>query len=117
MKIELLLVLAACVCAVSFTITTTTMFTWFREPIAKIHPKLEELVFCPWCFSHWVTFIVLSFPQIKLYNVTGISLFDFFFTAFCIVAISGLGHFVLLRAYEPVGKVMTMRKLDKLNNE
>lgn len=118
MKIETLLMISACVCAISFTITTTAMFKWFREPIAKIHHKLEELVFCPWCFSHWVTFIILlSFPGIQFYQFTGISFVDFFMTAFSIIAISGLGHFVLLRAYAPVASAMAVRAIQKIQDE
>lgn len=112
-----LIAIALCVAAISFTITTTSMFKWLREPIAKLHPKLEELIFCPWCLGHWITFIILLTSDVPLICVTGVLFYNFMVTAFTIVAMAGLVHYVLLRAYEPVAKLMMARKMEQLEAE
>lgn len=112
MKIETLLILSFAISGISFTITTTSMFKWLREFISPIHHKVEELIHCPWCFSHWVTFITILIIGSN-YKFTGIAWIDFFLTAFSIIGISGVIHYVLLRAYEPVAKAMLARELKK----
>jgi hypothetical protein len=112
MKIESLLILALCVSSVSFTVTTTSIFKEVREWVSAIHHKLEELIHCPWCFSHWITFIVLLMIG-NWIEITGWSFIDFLLNTFAITCISGLSHFVLLRAYEPVAKAMVARQIEK----
>jgi len=107
-----LILLSLAVSGISFTITTTAMFTWLRELLSPIHHKLEELVHCPWCLSHWVTFVILIWAP--LYRFTGIPFVDFFLTAFSIVGISGTFHYVLLRTYAPIAEAMLRRQLDKM---
>lgn len=109
------LFVAALVCSgVSFTITTTSIFAGFRELVSRIHPKLEELIFCPWCLSHYIAFAMLSFLKVPVVEVTGLWFLDALFTTFAIVTLSGLLHFVLLRAYKPVSETMAQRKIDKM---
>lgn len=110
-----LLMVALCSATISFTITTTSMFTWFREMVASwgVH-KLEELVFCPWCFSHYVTLVILLTSNVIGINIFNNNIANFLFTWFTIQAVIGLLHYVLLRAYEPVAKAMGNRALNKL---
>ena len=117
MNIETLFLLALVISAISFTVTFTGLFEPFREWVSKIHPKVEDLFHCPWCFSHWATFIVLALPWVKLYEFTDSSFLNFFMTAFSIIALSGLGHYVYLRAYEPVKKNLMHREREKIMRE
>jgi len=103
--------------AISFTITSTSLFSPVRELISKIHHKLEELIFCPWCFNHYVVFIMLLTSDVKGIQVSINPVYQFFFDAFTIIGGSGLVHYVLLRAYEPVAKAMTQRMIDKMKNK
>lgn len=114
MNILTLLLLAAAVSSIAFTITTTGIFLWFRELVSPIHHKIEELVHCPWCLGHWITFVILLLPGIKFYQFTEIVWMNFFITAFSIMGLSGLAQYVLLRAFEPVAKAMARRQLEKL---
>lgn len=100
--------------AISFTITVTGMFKWFRELVSPIHYKIEELVHCPWCLGHWVVFVIMLTARIPLLEVTDLYFYNWLFTAFAIMAPIGLIHYVLLRAYEPVAKAMLQRRIDKL---
>lgn len=99
-----ILLVALAVSSISFTVTVAGIFSPFREWVSKFHSKLEELIFCPYCFSHYVAlFLLLIMPG-------EYSLYEFIITYFAIIAISGLVHYVLLRAYEPVAKTMMFRK-------
>jgi len=112
-----ILLAAFCCAAISFTVTVTSIFSWLRELLSKIHPKVEELMFCPWCFNHYVVIVLLLTSNIRLVVVSDWGIYNFLFTLFVIVGLSGLIHYVLLRAYEPIHKAAIQRKLDKLNKD
>lgn len=108
-----LIAVALCVAAISFTVTITSMFKWLLELLSKIHPKVEELIHCPWCFGHWVTFaILLTASKVRLLAVTDTWFYNFMFTAFVVMGMAGLVLYVLLRAFEPVLKAMLARQIE-----
>lgn len=104
---EKIIMLALAVSAISFTISFTSIFMGVREWISRIHPKLEELIHCPWCLSHYVA-LVAMFTAGKY---TGF--IDFVAQWFAMICLSGLCHYVLLRAYKPVMENMMNRKIDQ----
>lgn len=116
-QVLMLMLISLCAAAVSFTITTTSMFKWLRELISPIHKKIEELIHCPWCLGHWIVFIILFCSNINPLSITQWEIFNWPFTAFVIICPMGLIHYVLLRAYEPVHQLMMNRELEKLNKE
>lgn len=97
---------------VSFTFCVTSIFNPVREFLAKIHPKVEELVFCPYCMSHYIAASLLLVCNYS-YDFTNILILDFLFTVFAITCITAILHYPMLRTYEPVAKVMLSRKLLK----
>ena len=99
------------VSGISFTVTFTSIFSWLRELVSSLHPKLEELIHCPWCFSHWVTFPLVFLIDFRL--AVSSPIIDYFLTAFAIIGASGLAHYVFLRAYKPVHENMMMREMEK----
>lgn len=105
-----------CAAAVSFTITWTSIFRPVRDLIERKSEKLGELIHCPWCFSHYVVFVMLFFTKQRI-MFSGAIIFDYFVTAFYMIAICGLVHYVLLRAYEPVINMMMTRKIEKLKKQ
>ena len=117
LRIILLFLIAFGSALISFTMTYTSIFKWFRELLSKIHPKVEELVNCPWCFNHWVTIVMLFVADIDLLPLTKYTVVNFLFTLFVLTTISGLIHYVLLRAYEPVAKLTAARQLEKLRSK
>lgn len=114
-QVMVLMALSLGAASISFTVTVTGMFKWFRELVSPIHEKIEELVHCPWCFGHWTVFIMMLTARIQPLNITGMIWYDWLFTAFAVMSPIGLIHYVLLRAYKPVAEAMMQRKLDKLN--
>ena len=117
LRIILLFLIAFGSASISFTMTYTSIFKWFRESLSKIHPKVEELVNCPWCFNHWVTIVMLFVAEVDLLPLTSYTVINFLFTLFVLTTISGLIHYVLLRAYEPVAKLAAARQLEKLRSK
>ena len=113
MKTEIFFILSLVISGVSFTVTVTSIFKPVREIVSKIHHKIEELIHCPWCFSHWLTFILLLIIG-EWIEITGKSVLDFLLTSFGMITISGVIHYVLLRAYEPVAKMMVERQIEKM---
>ena len=109
--LETIVYIALMVASVSFTITTTSIFKWFRELVSPIHGKIEELIHCPYCLGHWITFAVLFF--IYDYSVSP----AFFLQAFAVMGLVAIFHYVILRAYEPVAKAMARRELEKKQNQ
>ncbi len=110
-------IIACCLSAISFTITFTSIFKWLRELLSKIHPKIEELIHCPWCLSHWILIIssIFIYDKVNILPITFISIIDYIIVCFAIICISGIFHYVLLRAYEPVSRMMINREIEKLN--
>lgn len=110
----ILLTISAFVCAaVSFTITVTSIFERIRNLIGSIHPKLDQLMHCPWCLGHYVIAIFLLTCKIKLICVSDYQLYNFLFTLFYMICIVGLVHYILVRAYEPIAKAEALRNLQK----
>lgn len=101
--------LVLAVAAITFTISVTSIFHGFREWISKINPFFEQLIFCPFCLSFYVsTFLVISDIHVPIIGVI-----DFMTSVFCVMGGSGIVHYFLLRAYKPIQKAMAYRKLDQ----
>lgn len=111
---NILLIAAACA-SVSFTITVTSIFLWLRELVSPLHHKVEELIHCPWCLNHYIVFATVALTG-QTVLISRIWLVDYFVTSFSVIGIGGVIHFILLRAYEPVSKMMTQRKINNLKN-
>lgn len=114
--LEYILSVALCAACISYTICWTSIFKWFRELLSKVHSKIEELIHCPYCFSHYVVLtIMLTTENVSQYLVpiTNCTIYNFLFTWFAIVCVISLLHFVMLRTYRPVMDYMADRYLMK----
>jgi hypothetical protein len=109
------LVLSFFVASVSFTISVTSIFSWLRELVAKIHPKLEELIFCPYCLGHYICLITLGILNPDIPVVTTNGYINFLIIWLSIMTPVSLFHYVMLRAYQPVAETMSYRKWVKDN--
>ena len=56
---EYILAVALCAASISYTICCTSIFKGIREWLSKFHHKLEELIHCPYCFSHYVIIVIM----------------------------------------------------------
>lgn len=117
---EYILAVALCAASISYTICCTSIFKGIREWLSKFHHKLEELIHCPYCFSHYVIIVImLTTEGINGYlvHISQSIAYNFLFTWFCIVCVTCLLHYVMLLAYKPVIDYMTNRKLEKLSKK
>lgn len=111
---------ALCVASISYTICYTSIFKWLREWISPLHPKLEELIHCPYCFAHYVTLVVMfTTKNVSSYliPITGLIWYDFLFTWFCIICVVSLLHSIMLIAYKPVIEFVTNRKIAQMQQK
>lgn len=104
--------IALVVASVSFTITVTSVFKWLRELVSSIHPKLEELIHCPYCLSHYIAALLIWLTDF-IYPLTNSLLLNFLLTLFSVVGIVAILHYVMLRTYEPIAKITAYRELEK----
>jgi len=104
---------AMVVAAITFTICITSVFKGFRETLSLIHPKIEELVHCPWCLSFWGLLVLLLTWEVPIMVFFHVRFFDFMFTLFTMYTVVGMIHYVLLRAYKPVHEFMKGREKEK----
>lgn len=116
-SILLLIMIAIASAAISFTITTTSIFEWLRELVSPLHYKLEELIHCPWCLGHYICLIFLLFinKATVFFNIN--IMVHYILNWFFVVGVMGICHFVLLKAYQPIAKMMAERMIKKMQNE
>ena len=94
--------------SISVTVTKSKMFAGTRAVIEKAGSKIKELINCPYCFGHWVVFILYAILPgkyiIQWFDNTQFSYtywtLNFLFTSFATIAIMAMAHYVILRAYD-----------------
>jgi len=103
-----LILIAFATAAVSFTISVTTIFNWLRELVSPISGKVEELIHCPWCLGHYISFVGMCF--FREYT----DVLTFIIEWFAVIALMGVLHYILLIAYTPIAVQMAKREVNKL---
>src|SRR5690606_6961353 len=111
-----LILISLAVAAISFTITITSIFEGLRKLLSKIHQKIDELVHCPWCLGHYIMLVVLLLCKDAVIPLNSSLIISFIINWFSCIAIMGIVHHILLRAYEPVTKMKMLRMKEKLIN-
>lgn len=115
--VVLLLMIALATASISFTITTTTIFKWLRDLISPIHPKLHELIHCPWCLGHYIMLgILFVFNDKTLFLDINVVL-HYLLNWFALLAIVGVLHHIMLRAYEPIARDELQRQIDLMQKQ
>ena len=83
---------------ISYTVARSVLFQGFRDylfnradpsPKGRVMNFFSELVSCPYCFSHWVAFVMVAIWQPKFTNC-GLALLDLGVSAFAMVGVSSL---------------------------
>lgn len=115
-SIVMLVLIAFATTSISFTITTTSIFKWLRELISPVHHKLEEVIHCPWCLSHYISLVLLCVFYDKVLFLDLNIWLNLILDWFALLCPVGLFHFVFLRAYKPVAEAMFNREIEKLQN-
>ena len=110
---EHVLILSSIVASISFTITSSGIFKPVREWVSTWHQKIDDLIHCPYCLGHWVAFGTLVIIDDLPVHYSEYWFINFLLSAFAIVGVASLMHYVMLRAYEPVAKLAMFRELEK----
>lgn len=112
------------VSAITFTICVTSIFEPVREIVSGWGKKFEELIHCPWCLGFYVTSLIVIFCDVGIYNFVDnpshkwiLGVINFFLTVMMLWSITGIIHYVLLRAYQPVAEATMHRHMKKLEQE
>lgn len=61
--IAAIFLLTLAVCALTLTLTKSSMFKWFRDLAWKAHPVIGKMSSCPYCTSHWVALVAVGVYQ------------------------------------------------------
>lgn len=85
-----IVVLAFVVSPICVTVTKTTAFKPLREFIKSHSSWLGKLFSCPYCFSHWTSFVVVAIFQPVAVSCGFFPLIDLAVSVFVMVAIANL---------------------------
>lgn len=110
--IEQVFYLSFVVTSISFAVTVTSIFKPLREWLSKLHPKVEELIHCPFCFGFWVTVVVVGYVEYR-----SMDLLPMILEVFAVLGVTAVLHYPVLRAYEPIHKMLMQRQIEKLKRE
>lgn len=97
-----ILILALAVAVISLTVTKSTLFEKPRQWILERSAWIGKLVTCPYCTSHWVSFVLVALYQPKITHSPWWQL-DLLVSAFAIVALAMPIAFVVHRSFQGIG--------------
>lgn len=95
----LVVLLAMAVAAMSVTISLSKVFKNLRDNISSRNAWLGELVSCPYCFSHWLSFLAVLVYRPQVLE-GGAPFLNLFLTAFVLVCLASLFGGLIYRAYK-----------------
>lgn len=108
--------LALFVSVVSLTITKAKAFSTIREKIIEKSDWLGYLFSCPYCLSHWVSFLVVAVYR-PITVSSGMLLVDLVVSVFVIVALATMFSWVIYHAYKGLADDVSGTKCEELVQE
>ena len=112
----ILFALSLIVASVSFTVAVTSIFQPVRRIVSGWHPKLEELIHCPYCLGHYIAFALMLFVRMPL-EFSDVFLISYLASSFAVMGMVALMHFFIVRAYQPIAEMEDIRKALKRQAE
>ena len=91
--------LALAVSVVSLTVAKTRAFSVIRERTSAKSEWLGYLFSCPYCLSHWISFLVVVVYR-PITVSSGMLLADLAVSAFVIVALATMSSWVIYHVYK-----------------
>jgi hypothetical protein len=82
--------------AISLVIAKGNIFAGFHDWLDPKLPKLEELLSCPWCVSHWVAALLV----LAYYRTLCAGFVDYIVQVFVVVAISQVVAAIIRKCVE-----------------
>lgn len=81
------------VSSISYTISKTDIFESIRKKISKHSNWLGKLISCPYCLSHWISFVIILFIY-RTFNL------EVFVLTFAIVTLSAIWTGKISRSFD-----------------
>lgn len=97
-NIMTVVLLALSVGSLSVTITKARLFEGLRVAITSRSAFLGKLFSCPYCMSHWITFVAVGIYQPRVVQSTSL-IIDLAVSVFVIVALSTMVGWLVYHAY------------------
>jgi hypothetical protein len=104
----LVIMLSFAVSAISMTVTKAVVFKPAREWIVDKSSWFGKLFTCPYCFSHWVAFVVVFIWKPELLD-SGLWVLDMLMTAMIMVAIAAPVSFLI---FTSIAAIVTPEEYD-----
>lgn len=92
------LVLGLCAGAISLTLSKGTIFKKARAWVDKKSDFFGELINCPYCTSHWVSFFMMLVFHPRMVEC-GYVMVDYLATGFALVALSAMTAGTIYRLF------------------
>ena len=100
--------------AITFTTSQSGIFKEVRDWMGRLHPKIDDLIHCPWCSSFWGSvifmFIAMFLADLPLFIISSYTWFNILVILFAFHAVTGFVHYILILAYAPIAKNEMARK-------
>lgn len=94
-----LVFLALAVASVTITLTRSTLFEPLRAWVDNRSELLGELIYCPYCTSHYISFVAVLLFQ-PVVATSGVHVFDLIASAFAMITFSALFCGLILKSFE-----------------
>lgn len=107
------LLLSLPVAAISVTITKASIFHPLRNWVAEHSEWVGKLFTCPYCMSHWVSFVLVACYQPRVFQLWW--LLDLILSGFAVVAVSALVSGVIVHLV--FAESENRRELEQENKE
>lgn len=98
MTILSFVILALCNGAITLTLTKGSVFSKARLWIGDKSSFLGELIQCPYCTAHWVSFVSMLVFQARMIN-SGVVVVDYLATTFALVAMTAITAGLIFRLF------------------
>lgn len=86
-----MLFISLAISSISMTITKSMAMKWLRNRVSKLGPWFKKLINCPYCCTHWLSFIIVGL----VYFLEAYPLHTIILMPFGIVTISSIGSLLI----------------------
>jgi hypothetical protein len=93
MHIIQLFILSLAISAISYTISRTEIFKPIRKLICNRWNWLGKLISCPYCLSHWVSFVMIFY----FYKTISV---EVFILTFAMITLSAIWTGMISRSFD-----------------
>jgi hypothetical protein len=97
--LKLVVILVLPTAAISVTITRASVFEPLRVWVGQNSKWLGKLISCPYCLSHWVSFLMVAIYQPVVIQ-SSLRLVDLLSSAFAIVALTSPISWLVYRSFK-----------------